>query len=91
MWITTHECENCDFKGRTVNIMEDHILSEHTVVDSDNKFPCDECTARCETKDEIKNHYIKNHKDNTKTEEETILKEELRQLKNNFERLESLF
>ena len=75
---------------------KNHILEQHTDPDKDNKFPCDECKSRFETKDKLKTHYRKEHKgktdENTVSEEDPAkLREQLRQLKNNFERLESLF
>ena len=59
----TYECVKCYFKGRTESIMENHILSQHTTADIDNKFQCDECSVRCETKEESKTHFRKQHKE----------------------------
>ena len=97
------ECEMCAFEGNTIAIMENHILEQHYSQDENNQFPCDECDYKCETREELGNHFREKHRENsdlnvideakrnTETQNEANLKEELRVLKNNFERLESMF
>ena len=93
----TFHCEMCKFEGTTALIMENHILAKHFTPDENNKFCCDECTNKFDTREQLGNHLREEHKDKDKSEQETgsdeegKLKEELRQLKNNFQRLESLF
>ena len=79
--------------------MENHILLKHIAPDDDNMFACDECAFKCKKRETLGEHYQEKHKDNTQiasTMENTVddiakVKEELRTLKNNFERLELLY
>ena len=82
--------------------MENHILKQHYFRDENNKFPCDECDYKCDTREQLGIQFREKHNENeenssveeanrsTETNSEANLREELRVLKNNFERLESL-
>ena len=97
------ECQMCEFEGNTIAIMENHILQQHYSQDENNQFSCDECDFKCETREQLGNHFHEKHNENgddnnieeahrnIETNTEANLREELRVLKNNFERLESLF
>ena len=103
----TFVCTMCYFEGTNVTMMENHILEKHCTPDENNQFSCDECNDRFESKDNLIRHYRSTHKeeqsdqvdraptevsnDGVNTTEERRLNEELRTLKNNFQRLEQLF
>ena len=102
----TFECTMCDFKGITTTVMENHILEKHYSPDANNMFCCDECNFKCKNREALGIHFHAIHETNPQNainviedeesnnedmDETTKLKEELRSLKNNFERLESLF
>lgn len=76
--------------------MEHHILEHHIFPDRNNLFSCDECEFSCDEKAKLLRHHQNIHKDNINNanEEEDNevhrLQKELKQLKNNFERLESV-
>ena len=98
-----YECEKCNFKGNTIAAMENHILDNHVTPDNNNMFVCDDCPFKCKTRELLGKHFQEIHKDNTSiintdepeetetNEDPSKIKEELRMLKNNFERLESMF
>ena len=99
----TFECEMCSFEGTTATIMENHILEKHFNPDENNKFSCDECSYTCDNREQLRKHFEEKHPEdpshniedelvnNRSPEEESNLKEELRLVKNNFQRLEVLF
>ena len=91
----TLKCNLCEFEGRSEDIMVDHILDRHAVPDNGRLFTCDDCSYQCESKEDFGKHYKDQHRTisepEPETEETSKLKEELRQLKNNFERLETVF
>ena len=96
--VEAFEWECCDFEGRTVEVMREHVIRKHTKKDMNNQFGCDDCDFKCDKRDQLLSHYRKEHKkkpddDSEKTDKEvsTDFKEEHRQLKNNFERLSTLF
>ena len=100
-------CDMCPFIGMGEETMENHILEDHAVPDENNQFNCDECTFRTENKATYGKHFKDKHGSNTKddnnrkdntelgsnslTLDEAALKEELKLLKSNFERLESMY
>ena len=101
----SYECEKCEFKGNTTRIMEEHILEKHITQDKNNMYSCDECPFQCKKKETFWKHFKDNHdkgpneqgkvdegkRSKEVVDEESTTKEELRRLRNNFERLESLF
>ena len=100
----TFECTMCDFEGLSTTVMENHILEKHYSPDANNMFSCDECNFKCKSREALGKHFHAMHKHNPEStvnvieneepnneDEATKLKEELRSLRNNFERLESLF
>ena len=92
----TFECNMCDFEGASVGIMENHVIEKHFSPDENGLFSCDECAHKCSTRKELREHYIAEHgltgdKDDSTAQEQRSLEEELRLLKNNFQRLELLF
>ena len=93
----SYDCDQCDYKGTTTEIMEQHILEKHIEPDSNKDFKCDECEYSCKDKGELLEHFKENHKQDESTNGEVSdsnevlkLKEELKKLKNDFQRLESL-
>ena len=75
-----------------------HILEKHTTPDKDNNFSCEECDFSCRDKYKLGTHFRADHmsvgqesEQSKSTDDPIELKRELRQLKNNFERLDSLF
>ena len=86
-----YECEMCDFIGNTESVMEQHILLKHVNPGHDNMFKCDECNYKCTERRELGNHFKDNHKDRALNKDISKLRDELRSLKNNFERLEALY
>ena len=92
----TYECNTCDFVGTSEDIMENHVLEEHFSPDENGQYQCNECNFNCKTKEELRDHMRKDLHQNTtidgdQTEEHEKLKEDLRLLKSNFKRLESMF
>ena len=96
----TYTCEMCSFEGTTVTIMQNHILEKHFSPDENNMFSCDECTYKCENREQLRKHFGEQHQENgivepsdtsRDTANESKLKEEIRLLTNNFQRLESMF
>ena len=93
----------CNFEGTTVIIMENHILEKHFKPDGNNRFSCDECSYNCDDREQLRGHFKEKHRDDSRnngedenvqngsSDEESNLKEELRMLRNNFQRLEVLF
>ena len=93
------DCGHCEFKGTTTLAMEEHILEKHISPNENNLYTCDECDFSCQVGKTLLTHFKDNHNENTQndqivetniTEEEHRHKEEVKLLKNNFERLESL-
>ena len=94
----TFECNMCNFEGATVGIMENHVIEKHFSPDENGQFQCDECEHKCNTRKELKEHYQAEHgltgdkyEDDNSAQNQRNLEEELRLLKNHFQRLESLF
>ena len=91
----TYTCDVCGFVAISEDIMENHILDRHARPDSDGEFKCDDCNFK--TKD--KSLYGKHHKEvhgsgSIKTvnpPDNHRMEEELRIMKNNFSRLETLY
>ena len=61
----------CEFEGNTVLSMENHILDKHFTIDENNKFPCDECTSKFDTREKLGDHLRKEYKDNVGDKEDT--------------------
>ena len=99
----TFECDICEFKENTDTGMEEYNLDKHFVPDKDNMYQCDECTFKCKKGEALLKHFQGKHKTGTQNTTKDVsrvdedkaelsrTKEELRVLKNNFERLESHF
>ena len=90
-----YKCEICAFEGKTRDSIEGHIVEEHYKPDENGKFSCDECSHKCGSRQRLREHFHQEHKDErinigTDTETENA-KHELKQLKNNFKRLEGMF
>ena len=47
----TYKCVMCSFEGSTVDAMEKHILEKHFTPDENNKFCCDECSRKFESRE----------------------------------------
>ena len=77
------DCEKCDFKGISESVMETHILENHIYPDVNKEKHQEETNG--ETNEEQNDN-------NNKVDlgEVASLKEELKTLRNNFERLESV-
>ena len=93
-----YKCEYCDFEETSVQVMKEHIIEKHTRKDNNNQFVCDDCDFTCDKRGKLITHFRNNHVEKNPAEkegedglEETTLKEEHRQLRNNFERLNTLF
>ena len=97
----TYTCDACKFVGISEEIMENHIIEKHAQPDADKYFKCDDCNFKSLDKMCYSKHYKEKHGSlktenlNTSSEqsslEKTKLEEEIRQLKNNFERLETMY
>ena len=98
------DCVKCNFKGKSIEMMEAHILDKHVHPDKTNMFTCDECPFKCKKKETLGRHFQDKHKgtkqpnaltdranENEADDSRPNTEEELRALKNNFERLQSLF
>ena len=98
--VEAFECLECDFEERSVVIMMEHVIQKHTKKGRDNKFTCDDCDYKCTKRNELLAHFRNAHKSKANENQEVVnendkgatndLKEENRQLKNNFERLNIL-
>ena len=91
------DCDKCDYKGTTAEIMEQHILEKHIEPGDNNEFSCDDCNFVSKDKGELYKHFKETHNPDepanitdANNEEVSKLKEDLKILKNNFQRLESL-
>jgi uncharacterized C2H2 Zn-finger protein len=93
------KCDYCDFEGNSVEIMMEHMIQNHTKKDTDNKCHSDVCTFTCNERENLMNHFKKEHKKKPletdhnpgSGEEKMDSHEDYRQLKNNFERWNTLF
>ena len=95
-----YKCNICDLTITGEVCMEDHILDKHAVPDADNTFKCDDCTFETKDKNTFGKHYKDNHgheasklkqSRSAHNDENKKLVLELKEIKNNFERLESLY
>ena len=89
--IVSYECETCKFQGSTIDIMLVHVIEEHSKKNKENQFICTECNFKCSLKDDLITHFKKEHMGQEKVNEEENIHEKYRQLKSNFERLNTLF
>ena len=98
----TYDCEVCDFVGEGEEVMEDHILDLHAQPDSDQVYKCDDCSFQSANKTSFGKHYKSYHGSKSKQknpsspannndDDKQKLEAELRQLRNNFERLEGMY
>ena len=97
----TYTCDVCQLVVTGEESMEDHILDKHALPDSDNKFSCDDCTFQTEDKKNFGKHYKENHGHqaakivtgvkSAATEANEKMRRDLKELKNNFERLELMY
>ena len=98
MNVDPFECRICNFTGKTVEVMQNHIIEKHYHTDENNQFTCDECVYKCDTRRQLKKHFEEHHGDicpvdnqNKPSNNEIKLKEELKLLKKSFQRLESMY
>ena len=93
--IEAYACESCAFEGNDSEVMREHVIEMHTKKDKNKKFACEDCSFKSEKRDKLLAHFRKEHKkkqtEDNKNEGASSLEEEHRQLKNNFERLNTLF
>ena len=93
----TFDCEICGYTGIGEEAMEDHILEKHAEPDVNGMYTCDDCTFQSREKSGFGEHFKVNHgsksklKLNKPSEKEIRLENELRQLKNNLGRLETMY
>ena len=90
----TLTCDVCKFTANTEDLMENHILDKHARPDLSGQFECDDCEYKTKDKSDFGKHYKNMHGSNSsKNEANTVskLKEDLRILQNNFERLEMMY
>ena len=45
-----------------MEVMIEHIIKNHTKKDKSNKFACDDCSYKCESRDKLLAHFRKEHK-----------------------------
>ena len=96
----TYKCDICDLVVTGEVSMEDHILDKHAAPDIDNIYRCDDCTFESKDKNDFGNYYKDNHGHEatklaqdkfTINDENKKLLLELKEIKSNYERLESLY
>ena len=97
----TYTCDVCQLVVTGEVCMEDHILEKHALPDTYSKFSCDDCTFETEDKASFGKHYKEKHGyqatkigQDAKSSDHKInekLRRDLKELKNNFERLESMY
>ena len=92
----TFDCEMCGHTGIGEEVMEDHILEKHAQPDNNGLYKCDDCTFQTKEKTSFGTHFKLNHgskskRNSTSLKKETELENELRQLKNNLGRLETMY
>ena len=78
--------------------MKEHVIEEHKTKDSNDKFSCDDCGFKVDKREKLLNHFRSKHQANSRAidnnnieSNDNNLKEENRQLRSNFERLNTLF
>ena len=93
-----YDCEMCDYTGTGEETMEDHILEKHAQPDKDGMYTCDDCPFQSRDKSSFGKHHKDNHGSkslnqnlNKKSAQVERLENELRQLKNNMGRLETMY
>ena len=99
--IETYECEYCDFVGHEIDNMREHIVETHTKKGKDNRFWCDSCDYKAKKRQQLLQHFRNEHIKKAGNSLEDVaddvgddnadIKEEYRKLKNNFERLNTMF
>ena len=96
-----YDCEMCRYTGTGEETMEDHILEKHAHPDENGMYKCNECAFQSGDKYRFGEHHKTTHGSqsvkpnsnigNKSFEETERLKNELRQLKNNMGRLETIY
>ena len=91
----TYTCDVCGYMAISEDIMENHILAKHARPDSDGEYKCEDCSYQCKDKTDFGKHFKENHGSKAKN---VVVEtngnkpnEEYRILKNNFDRLESMY
>ena len=90
----TYTCDSCGYIAINEDIMENHILDKHAQPDTEGEYKCDDCDFKTEDKQNFGKHYKDNHGSNSTKQKDTEvikIREEYRILKNNFDRLESMY
>ena len=103
----SYTCLFCNYIGIGEETMEDHILEKHAETDENDFFKCDDCTFKTKDKKEYGKHFQDKHKrpesikdkpneviisvNTEETDDPAKLKEEIKVLKSNFARLESIY
>ena len=87
----TSECDLCEFKSTTTQTIEMHKQEYHVLVQ------CEHCNNFFESRTQLEKHSEEKHKEDTSqkccdlAKENAELKEELRAVKDNFERLSDIY
>ena len=92
----TYTCDVFGFIAISEDVMENHILGKHARPDLDGEFKCDDCEFNSKDKEEYGKHFKEVHgskanKEATRVDNSSQLVEEMRILKHNFERLETMY
>ena len=102
----TFTCLFCTFMGVGEETMEEHILEKHAETDTDSFYNCEYCSFKSKDKEGFGKHFKDIHKSNHKKKDNTEglneedkspsdenkeLKEEIKVLKSNFERLQLMY
>ena len=90
----TYTCDSCGYIAINEDIMENHIMDTHARPDAEGEYKCDDCDYKTEDKQDFGKHYKDNHGSNSTKHAEaetTKIQEDYRILKNNFDRLESMY
>ena len=91
----TYTCDVCGFIAISEDIMENHILDKHARPDSVGEYKCDDCEFKTKDKSMFGKHYKEVHGSKAVSKanppDNHRMKEEHRILKNNFERLETMY
>ena len=89
--IEAYECDNCGFEGSDIETMKEHVIEKHAKKNKENQFTCTDCNYKCSKTEQLVNHYKEMHREQERDDTEGDINEKYRQLKNSFERLNTLF
>ena len=64
-----YRCETCGYRGKSVNVLQEHILDKHIHMNKDGKFSRDECSVVCSSKQELWDHFCSSRKEDTEETE----------------------